>query len=162
MCEVEFERIRRRQECLDSEICSLYQHKPEIVFQTPSIIYFREVEDLIAHILQTEYKTYKVPAWRYYCREDGRRGVEHPQNRLYYEVEASKSPSIQEAKFIKLIAGEATDYSGHGGHDMELAEHFIQNWLHLDIEERPLSYLLDTIKGELWKLTVKANNGIAR
>jgi hypothetical protein len=62
-------------------------------------------------------------------------------------------PSIQNARFIKLVAGEATDYSGHGSGDMELAEYFIQNWLHLRIEERPLSYLLDDIKSELWKLT---------
>lgn len=147
------EQLRRRQEYLHSEICSLYQHKPEIIFQTPTMIYFREVEDLIAHILQNpKYKIYKVPAWRYYCREDGRQGTTNPQNRLYYMVEASTDPFIQDARFIKLVAGEATDYSGHGSGDMELAEHFIQKWLHLRIEERPLSYLLDDIKSELWKL----------
>jgi hypothetical protein len=155
MCESSEEQLRRRQEYLDSEIRSLYQHKPEIVFQTPTMIYFREVEDLIAHMLQStsKYKIIKVPAWRYYCREDGRQGTTNPQNRLYYMVEASTDPLIQDARFIKLVVGEATDYSGHGSGDMELAEHFIQNWLHLRIEERPLSYLLDDIKSELRKLT---------
>jgi hypothetical protein len=155
MCENSEEQLRRRQEYLDSEIRSLYQHKPEIVFQTPTMIYFREVEDLIAHMLQStsKYKIIKVPAWRYYCREDGSQGKTNPQNRLYYMVEASTDPFIQDARFIKLVAGEATDYSGHGSGDMELAEHFIQKWLHLRIEERPLSYLLDDIKSELWKLT---------
>jgi len=152
------EQVRRRQEYLDSEIRSLYQHKPEIVFQTPTMIYFREVEDLIAHILQNRkrYKYYVVPAWRYYCREDGSQGKTNPQNRLYYLIEVSKYLTWKDTEarreHIKLVAGEATDYSGHGSGDMELAEHFIQNWLHLRIEERPLSYLLDDIKSELWKL----------
>jgi hypothetical protein len=153
MCESETERIRRRQEYLDSEIRSLAKRKPEIIFKTPTMIYFREVEDLIAHILQTKYKIYKVPAWRYYCREDGRQGITKPQNRLYYLIEATTEQFPNSKQFIKLVAGEATDYSGHGGGDMELAEHFIQTWMHLRIEERPLSYLLDDIKSELWKLT---------
>jgi hypothetical protein len=155
MYESETERIRRRQEYLDSEIRSLAKHKPGIIFQTPRMIYFREVEDLIAHILQNnrKYQCYKFPAWRYYCREDGRQGITNPQNRLYYMVEVSTEQFPSSKQFIKLVAGEATDYSGHGGGDMELAEHFIQNWMHLPIEERPLSYLLDDIKSELWKLT---------
>ena len=149
MVEVERERF------LDSEIRSLAEHEPEIIFQTASMIYFREVEDLIAHILQAKYKTYRLPAWRYYCREDGPQGTSKPQNRLYYLIEASHAQLPEARHYIKLVAGEATDYSGHGSMDMELAEHFIRNWLHLYIEERPLSYLLDIIKCELWKLCYK-------
>jgi hypothetical protein len=152
MCENETEH-RRRLEYLDSEIRSLTKHKPEIVFQTPTMIYFREVEDLIAHLLQTKYATFKVPAWRYYCREDGRQGTTNPQNRLYYLIEASAEKFPMMNQFIKLVAGEATDYSGHGRGDMSLAEHFIQKWIHLCMEERPLSYLLDDVTSELWKLT---------
>jgi hypothetical protein len=148
MCESETERIKRRQEYLDSEIRSLAKRKPEIIFQTPTMIYFREVEDLIAHILQStsKYKIFKVPALRYYCREDGSQGTTNPQNRLYYMIEASTEQFPSSKQFIKLIAGEATDYSGHGSGDMELAEHFIQNWLHLRIEERPLSSLFMSSK----------------
>ncbi len=158
MCESEVERIRRRQEYLDSEIRSLAKHTPETVFKTANMIYFREVEDLIAHILQSKYKTFKLPAWRYYCREDGPQGTTKPQNRLYYLIEASHSQLPEAKHYIKLVAGEATDYSGHGSMDMELAEHFIQNWLHLPIEERPLSYLLDEIKSERNKKRTMENN----
>jgi hypothetical protein len=155
----------RHQQYLDSAVRNLAKHKPEIVFRTPRMIYFREVEDLIAHMLQNRkrYKYYIVPARRYYCREDGSQGTTKPQNRLYYLIEVSKYPTWKDTEarreHIKLVAGEATDYSGHGSGDMELAEHFIQNWLHLDIEERPLSYLLDDIKSELWKLTKEYTEG---
>jgi hypothetical protein len=147
MCENETERIRRREEYLDSVIVDLAKRKPNIVFKTPTMIFFREVEDLISHILQANYKTFNVPAWRYYCREG-----EPNQNRLYYLIQASGFMSPSPESWIKLVAGDATDYSGHGSSDMELAEHFIKR-LKLRLETRPLSYLLDDIKEELRKLT---------
>lgn len=135
------------QKFLDDRIRLLALRSPEFVFKTSTMIYFREVEDLIAHILQAGYKLFKNCAWRYYCREDGGK----PRNRLYYLVEAYVGGN----KFVKLVAGEATDYSGHGREDMEIAEYFIQSWLHLQIEERPLSYLLDELKNELWRMCGK-------
>lgn len=132
---------------LDSTIRSMKFHKPEIVFKTSTMIYFREVEDFIAYILQTCYKFFRGNAWRYYCREDGRQGRK-PCNRLYYLVEACTGDDA----VVKLVVGDCTDYSGHGREDMELAEYFIENWLHLHIEERPLSYLLDELKSELWRM----------
>jgi len=142
----------RSEEFLNSEIADLAKRKPEIVFKTPTMIYFREIEDLIAYMSQHRYPTLRVPAWRYYCREG-----EPNQNRLYYVIEASIRPAkasipVTVEEFIKLVTGDATDYSGHGSSDMELAEYFITKVLKMPLEERPLSYLLDDIKHELWKL----------
>lgn len=145
------------EELFKSQIEDLRQRKPDITFQTPTMICFREIEDLIAHMLQKRYKFYSIPAWRYYCREDGRTGITKPQNRLYYMVEVGTSPiwEEQEARrqHIKLVTGDVTDYSGHGSSDMELAEYFITKVLQLPIEERPLSYLFSGLEYELHKLT---------
>ena len=56
-----------------------------------------------------------------------------------------------EAREIKLIAGDATDYSGHGSYDKNLMEAFIKRGLMLGIEDRPASYLIDILKGLLAK-----------
>ena len=99
--------------------------KPNILVRTKKAIIFREVEDLIAWILRHRKRViaYRVPAWRFICREgDG-------ANRYYYMIEivyanrnvrpdSVLNPFISlengEAKELKLIAGDATDYSGPG------------------------------------------------
>jgi len=155
---------RRSEEFLNSEIADLAKRKPEIVFKTRTMIYFREIEDLIAHILRhkRKYKAFRLPAWRYYCREDGKTGTSTPQNRLYYLIEAETpvkklAPGIGqtreiETEWMKLVTGDATDYSGHGSSDMELAEHFITKVLKLPLEERPLSCLVRVLCRLVWKL----------
>ena len=50
-----------------------------------------------------------------------------------------------EAKELKLIAGDATDYSGHGSRDKQLIETFIEKGLSVSIEDRDASYLIDQL-----------------
>jgi len=123
-------------------------HKAEVVFETQEMIYFPEIEDVIAWIAKNKPKVFKVPAWRYYCRENGRTGTK-AMNRLYYMIEVSNDGK----KFAKLICQGATDFSGHGSRDMEIAEYFISKVLKLKIEERPVSYLISQIVHELYKMT---------
>ena len=131
-------------------------HKAEPIFQTQNIIYFREIEDVIAWIVKNKPKVFKVPAWRYYCRENGRAGAKGI-NRLYYMIEASYDGK----KFVKLVCQGATDYSGHGSRDMKIAEFFISKVLNLRIEERPVSYLINLIVDELYRMT-HSDMGIPR
>jgi len=119
---------------------------PEITFQTDTMIYFREIEDLISWFFKKFRKKGFVlnpPAIIYYCKEQS-------GNRYYYLIKL-----VDEGKEIKLVTGDATDYSGHGGGDKRLAEYFIKKILYLDTIERPLSYLIGDLKYELHKLTMR-------
>ena len=132
--------------------------RPEILYRSRGVIIFREVEDLIAWVLKHLKRVIsaKDPAWRYYCREgDG-------HNRYYYMIEVIygnkpiKGPvnpfvllERGEARQIKLIAGDATDYSGHGSRDKALIETFIRQLMGLRMEDRPASYLIDELIGIL-------------
>lgn len=127
------------------------RHKGEPVFQTDSMIYFNEIEDVIAWIAKNKPKRFKIPAWRYYCRENGRGGTKG-LNRLYYMIEVSMTEDWTKDDWIKLVCQGCTDFSGHGRRDMELAEYFIGKVLGLRIEERPVSYLISQLVHELWKV----------
>ena len=135
-------------------------HKAEPVFQTQNMIYFREIEDVIAWIAKNKPKRFKIPAWRYYCRENGRAGTKG-MNRLYYMIEASMTEDWTKDDWIKLVCQGCTDYSGHGSRDMQIAEHFIGKVLGLRIEERPVSYLISLIVHELYRMT-HPDMGISR
>ena len=140
------------------EIRGLESWKPNILFRTRGAIGFREVEDLIAWILRNNKKilAFGIPAWRFICREgDG-------SNRYYYMIQViyAKKISVKtinpftllrsgEAREIKLIAGDATDYSGHGSYDKNLMETFIKHVLRLRIEDRSSNYLIDILEGLL-------------
>jgi len=132
----------KEDQLLLSNVEDLKGHKPRIEFQTPTMIRFGEVEDLIAYMLQNRFRFIGIPAWRYYCRESR----EENQNRLYYMIEVGND---WDGEKIKLVSGDATDYSGHGNSDRVLAEFFISKILHLPIEERPLSYLFDELVYEI-------------
>jgi len=112
--------------------------KPEILHRSKKGIVFREVEDLIAWMLKKrdKIKTIKIPVWRFrFCENHG--------NRYYYMLEVSSSPpTSMNHEWLKLIAGDATDYSGHGCMDKQLMETFIQRVLRLPIEDRPGSDLV--------------------
>ena len=112
--------------------------RPNILYRSRKAIIFREVEDLIAWVLKRPEKLIaaSIPAWRFYIAEGG-------GYRYYYEIEARLS--INPSDKVKLIAGDATDYSGHGSYDKQLIETFIQKVLHLEIEDRPASYLIDDL-----------------
>jgi len=142
--------MESEEELLKSRVEELKSWRPKIVFQTKEMICFREIEDLIAYMLKHPFRFYQIPAWRYYCREDGRSGTKG-MNRLYYKVVVGENMERKTG----LVCGDATDYSGHGSSDMELAEYFIQKVLRLPLEERPLSYLFSDLENELYKLTVK-------
>ena len=136
------------------DIRSLRSWKPYILFRTKTAIGFREVEDLIAWMLRNSKRilSAKDPAWRFVCREG------EGSNRYYYMVQVVYAKKISakainpfrlledgEAKELKLIAGDATDYSGHGSHDKQLMETFIDRVMRLRIEDRPGSYLIDDL-----------------
>jgi len=126
-------------EAIVGEFRYLAKHwKPNILYRSKRAIIFREVEDLIAWLLRKPGRVtaFSCPAWRFYVCEDG-------GNRYYYELEALTSANSNDK--IWLIAGDATDYSGHGSHDKRLIEAFIQRWLGLEIEDRPASYLIDDL-----------------
>ena len=112
--------------------------RPNILYRSKRAIIFREVEDLIAWLLRKPGRVtaFSCPAWRFYVCEDG-------GNRYYYRLEALTS--IDSRDRVWLIAGDATDYSGHGSHDKRLIETFIQRGLGLEIEDRPASYLIDDL-----------------
>ena len=112
--------------------------RPNILYRSKRAIIFREVEDLIAWLLRKPGRVtaFSCPAWRFYVCEDG-------GNRYYYRLDALTSANSEDK--IWLIAGDATDYSGHGGHDKRLIEAFIQRCLGLEIEDRPASYLIDDL-----------------
>jgi len=112
--------------------------RPNILYRSKRAIIFREVEDLIAWLLRKPGRVtaFSCPAWRFYVCEDG-------GNRYYYRLEALTSANSDDK--IWLIAGDATDYSGHGSYDKQLIETFIQKVLHLGIEDRPASYLIDDL-----------------
>ena len=112
--------------------------RPNILYRSKTAIIFREVEDLIAWLLRKPGRVtaFSCPAWRFYVCEDG-------GNRYYYRLEALTSANSDDK--IWLIAGDATDYSGHGSYDKQLIETFIQKVLHLGIEDRPASYLIDDL-----------------
>ena len=128
--------------------------RPNILYRSKRAIIFREVEDLIAWVLRHNRRILSArdPAWRFVCREgDG-------QNRYYYMIEVVYAKRISEgvvnpfallengdAGEVKLIAGDATDYSGHGSHDKQLIETFIKRCLGMEIEDRPASYLIDDL-----------------
>ena len=128
--------------------------RPNILYRSKTAIIFREVEDLIAWVLRHNRRILSVrdPAWRFVCREgDG-------QNRYYYMIEVVYAKRISEgavnpfallengdAREVKLIAGDATDYSGHGSHDKALAETFIERVLRLRMKDRDASYLIDQL-----------------
>ena len=132
--------------------------RPTVLYRSKDVMIFREVEDLIAWVLKHGKRVVLVkdPAWRYICKEgDG-------GNRYYYMIEVvyAKRP-VKElvnpfamldtglATDVKLIAGDATDYSGHGSRDKVLMETFIREVMHLNIEDRPASYLIDELIGIL-------------
>ena len=140
------------------EIRGLKCWRPNILFRTRTAIGFREVEDLIAWMLRNSKRILSArdPAWRFICRE-GKGG-----NRYYYMIQIIYAKKISakainpfrlledgEAKELKLIAGDATDYSGHGSYDKNLMETFIKHVLRLRIEDRSSSYLIDILKGLL-------------
>jgi len=140
------------------EIRGLESWKPNILFRTRGAIGFREVEDLIAWMLRNRGRILSArdPVWRFICREG------EGSNRYYYMVQVVYVKKISakainpfrlfedgEAKEIKLIAGDATDYSGHGQYDKALMETFIKHVLRLRIEDRSSSYLIDILKGLL-------------
>jgi hypothetical protein len=118
--------------------------EPEIVFEVAlpkgSLIYFREVEDWIAYIMRKGLKGepritgFLDKAYRYSCSE----GV---GSRYYYMLTAVTS----DGRKVKLVAPDATDYSGHGGHDKLLAEYFITKILGIHIEDYPASYLISDL-----------------
>ena len=112
--------------------------KPKILYRSKRAIIFREVEDLIAWLLRKPGRVtaFSCPAWRFYVCEGG-------GNRYYYELEALTT--IDSRDRVRLIAGDATDYSGHGSHDKRLIEAFIQRCLGMEIEDRPASYLIDDL-----------------
>jgi len=114
--------------------------RPNIVYRSEKAIIFREVEDLIAWVLKRPISRqiigFSDPACRFYICEDA-------GNRYYYKLEALTSLSSDDR--IWLIAGDATDYSGHGSHDKQLIETFIREMLHLRIEDRPASYLIEDL-----------------
>jgi len=131
-----------------AEIDYLSKHKPEIIFMTSRMVYFREVEDMIAYVVDSflikrVYKIVRGCAYRYCCLEDGGK-------RYYYLIEASKDIN---SPYVKLVAGDATDYSGHGLHDKNLIEFFITKFLRLQLIDRPLSYLVSDLLEELYHLT---------
>jgi len=114
--------------------------KPKVIFQTTDMVYLREIEDMIAWIFKRKPNCFNYQATRYVCSErDG--------NRYYYEVQI-----IEGERRISVLCGDATDYSGHGGHDKILAEFFIQKVLGLRMNEVPASYLIGSLKYELYKL----------
>ena len=140
------------------DIRGLKSWRPNILFRTKTAIGFREVEDLIAWMLRNSKRILSArdPAWRFVCRE-GEGG-----NRYYYMVQVVYAKKISakainpfrlledgEAKELKLIAGDATDYSGHGSYDKNLMETFIKHVLRLRIEDRSSSYLIDILEGLL-------------
>jgi len=135
------------EEILKTQIHELKTRKPIITFKTDEMIYFREIEDLIAWFLQNIHKIKAVihPAYKYKVEE-----FSPNHHRLYYTVKITVNN-----KEIELATGDATDFSGHGKSDMELAEYFIKEALKLPLEERPLSYLFDTLEYQLHKLTIK-------
>jgi len=112
--------------------------QPEILHRSKKGIVFREVEDLIAWVLRNrdKIKAIKIPAWRFrFCEDQG--------NRYYYMLEVSSSPpTSMNHEWLKLIAGDATDYSGHGLMDKHLVEVFTQNVLRLPMEDRPAADLV--------------------
>ena len=112
--------------------------RPNILYRSKRAIIFREVEDLIAWLLRKPGRVtaFSCPAWRFYVCEDG-------GNRYYYRLEALTSANSNDK--IWLIAGDATDYSGHGSHDKALAETFIERVLRLRMEDRDASYLIDQL-----------------
>jgi len=131
---------------LETVLCEIWYlakaWRPSILYQSKKVIIFREVEDLIAWMVKRRDKIRAVrsPAWRYYaCEGEG--------NRYYYLLEVSES--FPSSEYLKLIAGDATDYSGHGSRDKELMETFIREILHMPIEDRPASYLIDELIGIL-------------
>ena len=141
-----------------NDIRSLKSWKPNILFRRKEAIGFREVEDLIAWMLRNSKKILSArdPAWRFVCKEG------EGSNRYYYMVQVVYAKKISakainpfrlledgEAKELKLIAGDATDYSGHGSYDKNLMETFIKHVLRLRIEDRPCSYLIDILEGLL-------------
>ena len=141
-----------------SDIRSLKSWKPNILFRRKGAIGFREVEDLIAWMLKNSKRiiSAKDPAIRFVCREG------EGSNRYYYMVQVVYAKKISakainpfrlledgEAKELKLIAGDATDYSGHGSYDKNLMETFIKRVLRLRIEDRSSSYLIDILEGLL-------------
>jgi len=140
------------------EIRGLKCWRPNILFRTKTAIGFREVEDLIAWMLRNSKRiiSAKDPAIRFVCREG------EGSNRYYYMVQVVYAKKISakainpfrlledgEAKELKLIAGDATDYSGHGQYDKNLMETFIKHVLRLRIEDRSSSYLIDILEGLL-------------
>jgi len=81
-------------------------------------------------------RTIRVPAMRFYVREPD-------DNRSYYMLEISSSPlSERDHEWVKLIAGDAIDYIGHGSRDRLLIETFIEEVLRLPIEDRLASDLI--------------------
>ncbi len=141
-----------------NDIRSLKSWKPNILFRRKGAIGFREVEDLIAWMLRNSKRILSArdPAWRFVCREG------EGSNRYYYMVQVVYAKKISakainpfrlledgEAKELKLIAGDATDYSGHGLYDKNLMETFIKHVLRLRIEDRSSSYLIDILEGLL-------------
>ena len=141
-----------------NDIRSLKSWKPNILFRRKGAIGFREVEDLIAWMLRNSKRILSArdPAWRFVCREG------EGSNRYYYMVQVVYAKKISakainpfrlledgEAKELKLIAGDATDYSGHGQYDKNLMETFIKRVLRLRIEDRSSSSLIDILEGLL-------------
>ena len=119
---------------LKSEIGHLaHCWKPEILYESDGLIIFREVEDLIAWFFQNCQKisSIRANAYRYVCREG--EGC-----RYYYIMTINL-----DGKEIELLAGDATDYSGHGSYDKRLMESFLKLVLHLDLGDLPASYLID-------------------
>jgi len=126
-------------EAIVEEFRYLAKHwRPNILYRSKKAIIFREAEDLIAWLLKKPSRViaFSHPAWRFYVCEDG-------GNRYYYRLEGLTSPTSDDR--IWLIAGDATDYSGHGSHDKQLIETFIKRCLGMEIEDRPASYLIDDL-----------------
>jgi len=126
--------------------------EPRVLYRSRECIIFIEVEDLIAWILRNRRKiaAFRVPAYRFYVSEETGR-------RYYYQVEVRLFPL---SGYVKLIAGDATDYSGHGSHDKVLAETFIEKMLGVIIESRPASYLIDELIASLVKSSKQVEEGV--
>ena len=135
---------------LKSEIGHLaHCWKPEILYESDGLIIFREVEDLIAWFFQNCQKisSIRANAYRYVCREG-------EGNRYYYLMKVKMNGSE-----VELLAGDATDYSGHGSYDKRLMEGFLKFVLRLDLSDFPSSYLIDYLIGALNKTWRGAEHG---
>jgi len=122
-------------------ISDFVKRRPNIIFWIGDMIYFREPEDLIAFFIQKKFRVWKCPAWRFFCSESKESTA---QLRFFYEIIVKWRGGD-----LKLVTGNATNYSGHGGFDKQVMEFFIQEILKLPMEDRPLNYLLEELVGKI-------------